>query len=56
LQQNPFAMRQEQDAFCEVSVDWHRFMQFLSLYEVQNVSPNIKRRIKQEQDTRKFEQ
>lgn len=30
-------------------------MQFLSSYEVQNVSPDIKRRIKQEQDSRKFE-
>jgi superfamily II DNA helicase RecQ len=55
LQQNPFAMRREQDAFREVSVDWHRFMQFPSSYEVQNVSPDIKRRIKQEQDSRKFE-
>ena len=26
LQQNPFAMRREQDAFREVSVDWHRFI------------------------------
>jgi superfamily II DNA helicase RecQ len=55
LQQNPFATRREQDAFREVSVDWHRFMQFPSSYEVQNVSPDIKRRIKQEQDSRKFE-
>jgi superfamily II DNA helicase RecQ len=55
LQQNPFAMRREQDAFREVSVDWHRFMQFPSSYEVQNASPDIKRRIKQEQDSRKFE-
>jgi hypothetical protein len=55
LQQNPFAMKREQDAFREVSVDWHRFMQFPSSYEVQNVSPDIKRRIKQEQDSRKFE-
>ena len=55
LQQNPFAMRREQDAFREVSVDWHRFMQFPSSYHVQNVSPDIRRRIKQEQDTRKFE-
>lgn len=55
LQQNPFSMRREQDAFSEVSVDWHRFMQFPSSYEVQNVSPDIKRRIKQEQDSRKFE-
>ncbi|KAL1582253.1 hypothetical protein WHR41_09118 [Cladosporium halotolerans] len=37
LQQNPFAMRREQDAFRE------------------NVSPDIKRRIKQEQGSRKFE-
>jgi len=55
LQQNPFAMRREQDAFREVSVDWHRFMQFPSSYKIQNVSPDIKRRIKQEQDSRKFE-
>ncbi|XP_022163480.1 uncharacterized protein LOC111028984 [Myzus persicae] len=55
LQQNPFAMRREQDAFREVSVDWHRFMQFPSSYEVQNVSPDIRRRTKQEQDSRKFE-
>ncbi|KAI7053814.1 hypothetical protein KC339_g18639, partial [Hortaea werneckii] len=48
-------MRREQDAFREVSVDWHRFMQFPSSYHVQNVSPDIRRRIKQEQDTRKFE-
>jgi superfamily II DNA helicase RecQ len=45
----------EQDAFCEVSVDWHQFMQFLSSYEVQSVSPDVKRRIKHEQDSRKFE-
>ncbi|GAB7336613.1 hypothetical protein MBLNU13_g10310t1 [Cladosporium sp. NU13] len=55
LQQNPFAMRREQDAFREVSVDWHRFMQFPSSYHVQNVSPDIRRRIKQEQDAQKFE-
>jgi superfamily II DNA helicase RecQ len=55
LQQSPFAVMREQDAFREVSVDWHRFMQFPSSYEVQNVSPDIKRRIKQEQDRRKFE-
>jgi superfamily II DNA helicase RecQ len=36
-------------------MDWHRFMQFPSSYEVKNVSPDIKRRIKQEQDSRKFE-
>ena len=55
LQQNPFATRREQDTFREVSVDWHRFIQFPSSYEVQNVSPDIKRRINQEQDSRKFE-
>jgi hypothetical protein len=55
LQQNPFAMRREQGTFREVSVDWHRFIQFPSSYKVQNVSPDIKRRIKQEQDSRKFE-
>jgi superfamily II DNA helicase RecQ len=55
LQQNPFTTRREQDAFREVSMDWHRFMQFPSSYEVKNVSPDIKRRIKQEQDSRKFE-
>lgn len=55
LRQNPFATRREQDAFREVSVDWHRFMQFPSSYEVQNTSPDIKGRIKQEQDSRKFE-
>jgi hypothetical protein len=27
LQQIPFAMRRGQDAFREVSMDWHRFMQ-----------------------------
>lgn len=55
LRQNPFATRREQDVFREVSVDRHRFMQFPSSYEVQNISPDIKRRIKQEQDSRKFE-
>jgi superfamily II DNA helicase RecQ len=38
-----------------VSVDWHRFMQFPSSFEVQSVSPDVKRRIKHEQDSRKFE-
>jgi hypothetical protein len=55
LQQNPFTTRREQDTFREVSMDWYRFMQFPSSYEVKNVSPDIKRRIKQEQDSRKFE-
>jgi superfamily II DNA helicase RecQ len=36
-------------------MDWHRFMQFPSSYEIKNVSPDIKRRIKREQDSRKFE-
>jgi hypothetical protein len=45
----------EQDAFREVSVDWHRFMQFPSSYETQSVSPDVKRRIKHEQDGRTFE-
>jgi len=48
LQQSPFAVMREQDAFREVSVDWYRFMQFLSLYEAQSVSPDVKRRIKYE--------
>ena len=56
LQQSPFAVMREQDAFREVSVDWHRFMQFPSSYEAQSVSPDVKRRIKHEQDGRKFEQ
>jgi hypothetical protein len=36
-------------------MDWHWFMQFPSSYEVKNVSPDIKRRIKQEQDSCRFE-
>jgi len=55
LQQNPFAVMRDQDAFREVSVDSHRFMQFPSSYEVQNVSPDVKRWITQERDSRKFE-
>ena len=48
LQQNPFTMRRDQGAFREVSVVWHRSMQFPSSYDVQDVGPNIERRIKQE--------
>jgi superfamily II DNA helicase RecQ len=55
LQQNPFAMQREQDAFRAVSMDWHRFMQFPSAYDAQQVHPDVHRRIKQEQDDRKFD-
>ena len=48
-------MIRKQDTFREVSVDWHRFMQFPSSFEVQSISPDVKRRIKHEQDGRKFE-
>ena len=54
LQQNPFSTRREQDAYREVSVDWHRFLQFPSSYTQKSVGPNVKRRIKQEVDERKW--
>lgn len=54
LQQNPFSTRREQDAYREVSIDWHRFLQFPSSYESKSVGPDVKRRIKQEQDDRKW--
>jgi hypothetical protein len=36
-------------------MNWHLFMQFPSSCEPHNASPDIRRIIKQEQDSRKFE-
>lgn len=55
LQQNPFSTRREQDMFYEVSTSWHQFMEVPSSWEFTSVSPDIQRRIKQEQQTAKFE-
>ncbi|KAK6433365.1 hypothetical protein LTR95_010457 [Oleoguttula sp. CCFEE 5521] len=55
LQQNPFSTRREQDAYREVSIDWHRFLQFPSSFNPKSVSPDVKRRIKQEGDERKWQ-
>lgn len=54
LQQSPFTTIAEKEMFRRVSRDWHRFLQFPSAWEEESIDPNIRRRIKQEQDDAKF--
>ena len=54
LEQSPFTTMAEKDAFRKVSVDWHRFLQFPSAWQVNSVDPDVRRRVKQEQDDVRF--
>ena len=54
LDQSPATTTAEKDAYRRVSVDWHRFLQFPSALEVESVDPDVRRRIKREQDNAQF--
>jgi superfamily II DNA helicase RecQ len=54
LEQSPFTTVAEQDAYRQVSVDWHRFLQFPSSFEADSVDPDIRRRVKKEEDEARF--
>ncbi|KAK5110579.1 hypothetical protein LTR85_000994 [Meristemomyces frigidus] len=54
LEQSPFTTIAEKDRFRRVSVDWHRFLQFPSAWEPDSQDPDVRRRIKQEQDDARF--
>ena len=46
LEQSPWTTIAEKDAFRRVSVDWHRFLQFLSAWQVDSIDPDVRRRVK----------
>lgn len=54
LEQSPFTTIAERDAFRRVSVDWHRFLQFPSAWQVDSIDPDVRRRWKQEHDDARF--
>lgn len=54
VEQSPFTTIAEKEMFRRVSRDWHRFLQFPSAWQEESVDPDIRRRIKQEQDDAKF--
>lgn len=54
LQESPFTSAEERKAFREVSVDWHRFVHFPSSYTRKNISPDVQRRIKQEDEDQRM--
>lgn len=54
LEQSPFTTIAEKDAFRKVSIDWHRFLQFPSAWQGDSIDPDVRRRVKQEQDDARF--
>lgn len=54
LEQSPFTTTAEKEAFRKVSVDWHQFLQFPSAWQIDSIDPDIRRRVKQEQDDARF--
>nr|POE87058.1 atp-dependent dna helicase tlh1 [Quercus suber] len=54
LDQSPVTTTAEKDAFRSVSVDWHRFLHFPSALEVDAIDPDIRRRVKMEQEDARF--
>lgn len=54
LKQSPFSTTAEKEAFRKVSVDWHRFLQFPSAYQEPHMHPDVRERIRQDQEQKRL--